>query len=73
MASFEMKFDEMSGNIVQGLSNLYGCSKSQAVSKAIQLLCAACAKNRKDGSELAFVLQVEDRMVVEPIEGILPE
>lgn len=73
MPPFEMKFDEMSGNMVQGLSNLYGCTRPQAVAKAIQLLCAVCAKNRTDGSELSFTKRVEDRMVIEPIAGILPE
>lgn len=73
MPSFEMKFDDTSGAMVQGLANLYGCSRPQAVSKAIQLLCAACAKNRNDGSQLSFTRQVDDRMTIEPITGILPE
>lgn len=70
---FEIKFDETSGAMVQGLANLYGCSKAKAVGKAIQLLCAVCAKNQTDGSELAFTRHVEGRIVVESIRNILPE
>lgn len=73
MPAFEMKFDETSGAMVEGLANLYGCSRPQAVSKAIQLLCAACAKHRKDGSQLSFTRQKDDKMIIEPITGILPE
>ena len=73
MPVFEMKFDETSDDVVQGLANLYGCSKVQAVSKAIQLLAAVCAKQKMDGSQLSFTRAVDGRMVVEPIKGILPE